>query len=320
MLRWRLFSSALIISLLVTAAYFDLHWGSPEAWDRPGVLAAVFLTLFGWLAAWEFASLTLTDLGSTRSNYFVLGTAVVGVIAGCCLPGLLRPDWRPSNGGGVALLAALACGLTLAIGEEMWRYGSRPQGSDPAVPGGLRPQHATTGRIAVTVLAMIYIGLPLGLLGLLRQTGSNAFGLWALLSVLVIPKVSDSGAYFVGRTWGRHKLIPRLSPGKTVEGAVGGLIFGIFGAWLMGFPVATYLFGLQPPLDWVGVVGYGLWLSGAGMLGDLAESMFKRDAQIKDSGGWLPGLGGMLDVVDSVLAASLAAYLFWQWTPGVPQP
>jgi phosphatidate cytidylyltransferase len=86
----------------------------------------------------------------------------------------------------------------------------------------------------------------------------------------------------------------------------------------MCFVVGPSLFGLQPPLSWPGVVAYGILISAAAMAGDLAESMFKRDARIKDSGGWLPGLGGMLDVVDSVLAASFAAYLFWHLIPGVP--
>jgi phosphatidate cytidylyltransferase len=275
----------------------------------PGVMAFLLLGLFGVLATLEFASLTLPSLGGAWTNYLVMVLCSLAVTASCCVNTFLPADLRATSGGGLWLLCGLIGGSVLTIGGEMRSFGQ---------PTQALPAHQATGRIAMTLMAMLYIGLPLGVLGLLRQSGSNPFGLWALLSVLVIPKVADSGAFFVGRTWGKRKLIPRLSPGKTVAGAVGGLGSGILASWLMCFVVGPYLFGLQPPLSWPGVVAYGILISAAAMAGDLAESMFKRDARIKDSGGWLPGLGGMLDVVDSVLAASFAAYLFWHLIPGVP--
>jgi phosphatidate cytidylyltransferase len=298
-----------MVSLLLTAAYFDLQWGAPESWGMPGVMAFVLLCLCGVLATWEFAALTLPAVGGTWGSQAVMVLASLMVTASCCLNTFLPAEWRATSGGGLWLLCGLILGSALTIGGEMRAYG-QPAMSPLA--------HQTTGRIAMTLLAMLYIGLPLGVLGLLRQTGPNPFGLWALLSVLVIPKVSDSGAYFVGRTWGKRKLIPRLSPGKTVAGAFGGLAFGVLAACLMCFLIAPGLFQIQPPLPLMGACAYGLLVSAAAMAGDLAESMFKRDAGIKDSGGWLPGLGGMLDVVDSVLAASFAAYLFWHLIPGVP--
>lgn len=334
MLRWRLLSSLVLVTLLVTAAYFDWYWGQPAQGGRPGLLSAVLLSTFAALAALEFAALSLTGLGGTAGTRAVLVLATVGVVVLCCGVPLL------SAGGGGALYErlaghelwlGLALGSVLTIGGEL-RYFGRESAAGGGSGGNSGPGSASpvdragetgplaTRRIAATVLAMCYIGVPLGALGQLRHLSPNGFGLWALLSVLVIPKVSDAGAYFVGRTWGRHKLIPRLSPGKTVEGAVGGLVFGVLGALLMVYGVAPAVFGLASPLPWLATIGYGLWISVAGMIGDLAESMFKRDAHIKDSGGWLPGLGGMLDVVDSVLAASLAAYFFWRIYPGVPLP
>jgi len=275
----------------------------------------------------------LVGLGGTSGSRVVLVLATVGVVLVWCgvplLPGLGMTVWHERLVGH-ELWLGLAWGSVLTIGGELRYYGRESQvnatGGGVAVGTASEGPGATDGgaaplatrRIAATLLAMCYIGVPLGALGQLRHLGPNGFGLWALLSVLVIPKVSDAGAYFVGRTWGRRKLIPRLSPGKTVEGAVGGLVFGVLGALLMVYGVAPGLFGLPSPLTWLAAVGYGLWISAAGMVGDLAESMFKRDARIKDSGGWLPGLGGMLDVVDSVLAASLAAYFFWRIYPGVP--
>jgi phosphatidate cytidylyltransferase len=333
-LRWRLLSSLVLVTLLVTAAWFDWYWGQPAQGSHPGILSLVLLSAFAGLAAVEFAALSLAGLGGTAGSRAVLVLATVGVVVVCCgvplLPTLGAGPWHERLAG-QELWLGLALGCVLTIGGELRYFGREttiqaanapPASLSASVTSDPSTQVSpwATRRIAATVLAMCYIGIPLGALGQLRHLGSNGFGLWALLSVLVIPKVSDAGAYFVGRTWGRHKLIPRLSPGKTVEGAVGALVFGVLGAFLMVYGVAPGLFGLNHPLTWLTTIGYGLWISVAGMLGDLTESMFKRDARIKDSGGWLPGLGGMLDVVDSVLAASLAAYVFWRIYPGVPLP
>lgn len=335
MLRWRLLSSLVLVTLLVTAACLDWYWGQPAQGARPGWLSMVLLSVFAGLAAVEFAALSLVGLGGTSGSRVVLVLATVGVVLVCCgvplLPGVGLGGWYDRLAGH-ELWLGLAWGSVLTIGGELRYYGRASSvqasgagaGAGPGVGDRQEPDGASaplaTRRIAATILAMCYIGVPLGALGQLRHLSPNGFGLWALLSVLVIPKVSDAGAYFVGRTWGQRKLIPRLSPGKTVEGAVGGLLFGVLGALLMVYGVAPGLFGLPSPLTWMAAVGYGLWISSAGMIGDLVESMFKRDARIKDSGGWLPGLGGMLDVVDSVLAASLAAYFFWRIYPGVPLP
>ncbi|MBL8888891.1 MAG: phosphatidate cytidylyltransferase [Planctomycetaceae bacterium] len=308
MLRWRLLSSFVLVSLLATAAYFDWHWGQPNSLAMPGIMALILLSLFAALAAIEFSLLTLPGLGGLPRHQAVMVFGTVLVVVSCCINSVLPSSWQAADGGGRWLLASLISGGVLSMGLEMLYFG-RTEKPEPA--------HHVLGRIAATALAMGYVGIPLGVLGLLRQTPSNSFGLWALLTVLAIPKISDSGAFFVGRSLGRHKLIPRLSPGKTVEGAIGGFVFGVLGSLLMCYGIAPALFGLPVPLKLPLVIGYGLWIALAGMLGDLAESMFKRDARIKDSGGWLPGLGGMLDVVDSVLAASLAAYLFWQIVPVV---
>lgn len=334
-LRWRLLSSLVLVTLLVTAAWFDWYWGQPAQGGRPGILSLLLLSVFAGLAAIEFAALSLVGLGGTFGSRVVLVLATVGVVVVCCgvplLPTLGGSTWHERLAG-QELWLGLALGSVLTIGGELRYFGREKSGHATAgTAAGLATAEATsdksagvspwaTRRIAATVLAMCYIGIPLGALGQLRHLGPNGFGLWALLSVLVIPKVSDAGAYFVGRTWGRRKLIPRLSPGKTVEGAAGALVFGVLGAFLMVYGVAPGLFGLASPLTWLATIGYGLWISVAGMIGDLTESMFKRDARIKDSGGWLPGLGGMLDVVDSVLAAALAAYFFWRIYPGVPLP
>jgi len=140
----------------------------------------------------------------------------------------------------------------------------------------------------------------------------NQWGMTALLSVIIIVKVSDSGAYTVGRTFGKHKMAPRLSPGKTIEGAIGGVITACLTSWLVfQFLVPVLVDEPGSPTRLLATIVYGLIVAIAGMLGDLAESLIKRDCEQKDSSRWLPGLGGVLDVLDSVLAAAPAAFVCW---------
>ncbi len=136
----------------------------------------------------------------------------------------------------------------------------------------------------------------------------------AMLSMIIVVKATDIGAYSVGRIWGRHKLAPQLSPGKTWEGVVGGLLFAIAAALLVLGPLAGSM-GLASNRGstlWLGcAVIYALLVSVAGILGDLAESLLKREARFKDSSTWLPGFGGVLDLLDSLLVAAPVAYFCW---------
>lgn len=124
--------------------------------------------------------------------------------------------------------------------------------------------------------------------------------------VLVIAFSSDSGAYFVGRSLGRHPMAPRISPKKSWEGAVGGLLAATLGSWL-----AVVTFGL--PLHPVVAAFLGALGSAAGQAGDLAESLIKRQVGVKDSGALIPGHGGMLDRVDSLLFTIPSLYYCLIW-------
>lgn len=151
-------------------------------------------------------------------------------------------------------------------------------------------------RFAFTLLAFLYLPWSLGYVLLLRETPDPGLGLWTLSLPLVASFATDTGAYFAGRFFGRHKLAPEISPGKTLEGSMGGILFSFlallaYTAWVR----EVFPFGLLEL--WL----FSLLLSLAAQLGDLAESMLKRFAGVKDSGRFLPGHGGLLDRIDSLL-------------------
>ncbi len=164
--------------------------------------------------------------------------------------------------------------------------------------------------MAGTVLATLYLGGLCWFLVALRVLngdsifGSNFVGSTAhVVMILIVVKFTDIGAYFAGRAFGKRKLIPWLSPGKTWEGLAGGLLL----AGIMGAACAPFVVNLGPT---VGAI-FGVLIGGVGQLGDLLESMMKRDAAVKDSGKLLPGFGGVMDVIDSPLLAAPFAYVLF---------
>ncbi|MBQ8064350.1 MAG: phosphatidate cytidylyltransferase [Prevotella sp.] len=174
---------------------------------------------------------------------------------------------------------------------------------------------------AYTMLAQMYIALPFSLLNVLAfnatKDGLVVFNPLLPLSVFVFLWVNDTGAYCVGSLLGRHKLFPRISPGKSWEGSIGGAVFVLLAAYGIGYLDNMTGLGADSPSwlangmlsipEWLGlglvVVVFGTW-------GDLVESLFKRTLGIKDSGNILPGHGGMLDRFDSSLLAIPAAVVY----------
>ena len=167
---------------------------------------------------------------------------------------------------------------------------------------------------SVTMFAVIYLGLLPGFFIAIRRWHSA----WVVLAVIVITKSCDIGAYFTGRSIGRHKLIPWLSPGKTWEGLIGGVVLSAIVA--AGLSAASNHFELgvkwdiatrahvpmQVNLALAAVAGAIMAL--VGQAGDLTASLFKRDAGIKDSGRSIPGFGGVMDVIDSPIVVAPVAY------------
>jgi phosphatidate cytidylyltransferase len=191
-----------------------------------------------------------------------------------------------------------------------------------AQAAGYRTQGAISG-IGAAMLIIIYLGGLAHFLLRLRMDLGGRLGTSALLFSIFIVKMTDVGAYFTGRYFGRRKLIPWLSPNKTWEGLFGGLATGALCAVAVG--IALHGSSLLPPVlpalpFGVTVLVFGILMSVLSVLGDLCASLLKRDAAVKDSGAVLPGFGGVLDVLDSPLLAAPAAWLFWTALPAAAQP
>jgi phosphatidate cytidylyltransferase len=161
-----------------------------------------------------------------------------------------------------------------------------------------------------TLLAFVYLGLMGGFLIVLRREHSA----WLVLGIVLVTKSFDIGAYFTGRFFGRRKLIQWLSPGKTWEGLLGGLVVaslvGALGAWFVGLGGVHVVSDAVRLRVWQGAA-MGLVFGLVGQAGDLFASLLKRDAGIKDAGRRLPGFGGVLDVIDSpIVVAPVAWWVF----------
>lgn len=194
------------------------------------------------------------------------------------IPELVVSPWA-------VVVATLAGAILVLFLLEMWQY------REPGI---------ASGRIANTLFVLAYLGILPGFLARIRLDipASGA----ALLATIFVPKFTDVGAYLTGRALGRTPLTRRLSPKKTWEGFAGGLVFGLGTA--LGFHAWTDVFsrGL------IQAIAFGLILAVLGTLGDLAESMIKRDGMLKDSSQAIPGFGGILDVIDSVIFVAPVAY------------
>lgn len=157
---------------------------------------------------------------------------------------------------------------------------------------------------AVTAFAVLYIAASATCLGWLRTMPGESLGWRFVLLFLITIWIGDSGAYYVGRMLGRHKMSPRISPNKTWEGLAGGVL-----ASVLATAILNLLLGLD--LDWWQVAAWAAVLAVAAPVGDLVESLFKRDTGVKDSSALIPGHGGFLDRTDSLFFAAPFALGLW---------
>lgn len=220
------------------------------------------------LLAWEWTA--MMGLQAPRARYaYVAATALLLAVAG---------GTQEYQTGWFAVATAwwvLACGLLPGFPQNLER---------------LKP-----GVITLGVLGQIMIVPAILSLSALHARSN---GPWVLLYSLVLVWAADVGAYFAGRAFGKHKLAPSVSPGKTVEGAIGGVLLSL----ALALVSCSYVFG-KPIADLLPILLLSGVVTIVSIAGDLTESMFKRRSGLKDSGSILPGHGGLLDRADSLLAA-----------------
>ena len=159
--------------------------------------------------------------------------------------------------------------------------------------------------IATTMFGVFYVSWLFSFTIKVRYLLPGWDGIQLLAFILIVTKCGDIGALLVGSKFGKHPLLPRVSPNKSVEGSLGSFVFSVVAALLcQGFLPGTVHFALWQ------VALMGAFFGGMGQLGDLSESLMKRDCQVKDSGKLLPGMGGILDIIDSLLFSVPAFYLY----------
>ena len=255
------------------------------------VLAAV---LFGtvWLLPW-WATAVLAAVAAALATREVNGIAAA---AGVKL-------WTPTEMLAVGVVVRLVFQRPNAMDAVGW-----PVLMAVVVGAGLLrlaagpPSPSTFTRFRVLAVAPFYVGLPLGALASIARTNGPGPLTW----MIVLIAASDSAQYYSGRAFGRHKLAPSVSPAKTVEGAIGGLVVATLVAVVAGL---WWLPGVGP----AEAALLGLLLAAFGMAGDLFESLLKRSAGVKDSSTIIPGHGGVLDRLDSYLFAAPCFYIFLRY-------
>lgn len=263
-----------------------------------GAALAALLAIASAIGAWEYYRIARAT-GQTPMED--VGIAVAGII-----PLVVHARYLGIQ---IPVIPIAAVLFVAILGLAIWRRG---------VEG--RP----LGAAATTIVGAIYTGGMLSFGYALRyhpyafadgQLGRFAVASGALLLMLpmLVTWASDTGAYAVGRMMGKRKLIPSVSPGKTVEGAIGGVIASVVVAW--AFSDFVLRPSAQLGFKWFpwGIIAFGVGISVAAQIGDLFESLIKREAGVKDSSRILPGHGGILDRLDSMFFVLPVSFLFIQW-------
>jgi phosphatidate cytidylyltransferase len=246
-----------------------------------GIAYATFIGLVMILAAWEYVRMMRTVDHQPATILVLL------VVAALCAA-------RAWNGFELAP-AILSIFVLAAMGYHLFTY---ERGRD----------HAATD-FATSLGIVVYLGWIGAYLISLRALEN---GMQWLLLTLIIIWIADSAAYFIGVRWGHHRLSPRLSPKKSWEGYWAGVIFGTLAGLLVGWGFGAWV-GTASGISWLSGLVLGIVLSVVTTLGDLGESMIKRQVGVKDSGNLLPGHGGAFDRVDSWLWAGVIAYYLIVW-------
>jgi phosphatidate cytidylyltransferase len=263
-------------------------------WLCNGALATLLVLILSALAAHEVTG--FVRMAGYRPNRVVVQLFAAGLVIGPYLSFNLRQeaDWYDESWG--MLWVAIALGVAFLL--QAIRRGTE----------------RATLNVAAALFIIVYTGGLAGYMTRLRMEIGGSDGVVLLLFSVFLVKANDIGAYFAGHALGRHKLIAWLSPRKTWEGFIGGVVVTVLCALALG----RYLYRAnivtlpEGPLAYPwGLVWFGLLMALFSVAGDLVASLLKRDAAVKDSGNAIPGMGGVLDVLDSPLLAAPVAWFFW---------
>jgi phosphatidate cytidylyltransferase len=245
------------------------------------VLLPVVIGTIWFLPAWATLLLAVIAAVLAYVEYAGIARALGARVAGGSGAAVALACFAVTSGGaGTLLMAALIVVGAVAVSTA-------------------HPGPGVLASAGASIFAPVYIGLPLGALAAVR---AQPHGREAVVLLLVTIVISDSAQYYTGRTFGKRPLSPAISPKKTVEGAIGGMVFGtlataVGGHWVFPSPI------------WI-LVLLGAAISLLGIVGDLFESLLKRSAGVKDSSNLIPGHGGVLDRIDSWLFAAPVYYMF----------
>jgi len=282
MLKYRLVFGTLMTVLFTAVVIFDSYMPVSVTGDKPvqGTILCVLMIILVILAQLEFAKLAAEkDL-----KIFTPVAITASILFSTCWYWQQFTNILPQT-----YLTFLQVFTLLALMLYQYiRYGTSE----------------TIANCGANYLSIIYLGLLSSFVLAIRIK----FGLWPLLMFVFVVKSSDIGAYASGNLWGKHKFSPRISPGKTWEGMAGAVVVAMIVA--IGFAASCGIMAW-----WLAAI-FGVCFAFIGQLGDLAESMIKRDADRKDSADKVPGFGGILDIIDSPLAAAPFAYLFFMCSAG----
>lgn len=292
MLGWRILISVLVIPSLIGLFWFDTTLG-PSAWGLLGfcLLAGLRNTveMNGLLSVRTIRpSLAVT----TVCSLLVIGSAWLHLI----VPGptatlLTSLGW---------ITAAVTLSFLILLVYEALTFREPGQSMES---------------LGSNLLTVVYGSMLLAVTAQFRWFPSASLAYFAIGSMVIAVKAGDIGAYSFGRLWGKRKMAPRLSPGKTWMGFAGALVGSVVGGSLW-ITFGGRLFDSHPTASGLlNVVAYCAVLGVVGLLGDLCESLIKRDCGKKDSANLLPGFGGLLDLLDSPMFAAPVALAWWQWMP-----
>lgn len=296
MLGRRLASAAVIITVVIGLMIGDYQLGTEANLGRPGLILGALAILIAVMSCHELVYLGRQHFPKLNLPFHLIVSGIAVAIS--CAPILWRDypvDCAIGLFGWQMMALTWAAGMTSLF--EILNYSDDGKG---------------TARIGFSVLIYLQLVLLFGFLIAHRLLfDENGVGIFAMVTLITTVKMSDAAAYFFGKSFGKHKLAPKLSPGKTIEGCVGSFVGALAGSSLILFAIVPLLFetDLTFPIWWL--IAYSVLITVAAIIGDLTESMLKRDAKIKDSSSWLPGLGGVLDITDSLVLAAPVSYFMW---------